>query len=104
MFFVKNLPEPAEIKCSCRTWLEHWEKAARRKATTCARCSRPGFLLKGCTVRGIIISTGQEFVVPLCKACSQDRRMYVGQGTLVPIEPSESCEIMHKENFEDAEV
>lgn len=63
---VKNVRNTTGLKCSCDSWLAHWENFAGRSASY---CSGAGCTAQSDLVGGHVKRTTERswFIVPLCK-------------------------------------
>ncbi|MDD4915608.1 MAG: hypothetical protein PHW13_11310, partial [Methylococcales bacterium] len=62
---VKNI-NGRFARCKCKSWLVHWEKYSREKATCCAEKSCFEVATVGALVQKVSIIDCGWYVIPLC--------------------------------------
>lgn len=92
---VKNINGTSQNKCSCGSWLKHWEKFSGLKANYCGEksCMEINDLV-GAHVQKADSDDNKWYIIPFCKthnASTEELEIY-SDYTLVSANKSKTCE------------
>lgn len=92
---VHNLNGTSDNKCSCGSWLQHYNNFVEIEATFCSNLSCCNVAKVGGHVQKYKSSDKGWYIVPLCESCnkkSSDSVIDIGGTELVPANKSLTCE------------
>ena len=92
---VKNINGTSQNKCTCGSWLKHWEKFSGKKVDYCGEssCTEKDQLV-GAHVQKADSSDKKWYIIPFCKkhnASSEELEIY-NNYSLVSANKKETCE------------
>lgn len=82
---VKNINGTSQNKCSCGSWLKHWEKFSNQKSSYCPEVGCTKQDLVGAHVQKANSTDDSWYIVPLCSAHNQSSQT---------IEIADSCKLV----------
>jgi hypothetical protein len=89
---VKNKKGTESLKCNCVSWLAHWERFSKQKASNCSVMGCWDTDLVGAHVNQVYSTDYETYIVPLCRGHNKsDDILDVGSTILISSNVSKTC-------------
>jgi len=89
---VKNINGTSQNKCKCGSWLNHWEKFAKKSASYCSESSCISKQLVGAHVQKADSKDNNWYIIPLCSYHNNHKgELDIGNTILISANVYETC-------------
>lgn len=89
---VRNIKGTADHSCKCASWISHWEKHSKTKATICAEINCKSKEVIGAHIQKIDCKSNEWHIIPLCAAHNNStEELHIGKTTLVSANITITC-------------